>query len=116
MVTSKEYLKDRLYSGKGKGYSHMVVVCDSWDYTDFVVYVKESENFDDRLKKYRGLETLYRIMEIYNYSMDLDYQLNEYRAFHEKVEDIIPKGVERLEKLPSFVDEDSLGTVKIKSL
>lgn len=96
MATSKKYLKEMLYSHKGKGYSHMVVVCDSWDYTDFIVYIKDDENLEERLKKYRGLNTMYKIMEIYNYGMDLNYQLDEYRAFHESIGETTPKSSQYL--------------------
>lgn len=86
MAATKEYLRNMLYEGKDKGYSHMVVVCDTWDYEDFVVFVKKDENLTNRLKSYREPNTMYRVMEIYNYEIDLEYQLDEYRANHPTVD------------------------------
>jgi hypothetical protein len=49
--------------------------------------------------------------------MDLNYQLNERRAYHEKIDNIIPvkkeKKIERIEKTDGFKDKTSLGEVKI---
>lgn len=116
MSVSKEWIRNRLYSGKKNGYSHMVVICDSWDYTDFVIFIKEEENIDDKLKDYVGLNTLYRIMEIYNYSIDLEYQLNEYRTMHKEVSITTKKEerkLDRLEKLPNYEHSYSAGKIKI---
>lgn len=118
MSVSKEWIRERLYSGKDKGFSHMAIICDSWDYTDFAVFIKDGESIDEKLKEYQGLHTLYRIMEIYNYSMDLEYQLNEYRAMHKEIDTKIKmdKKLERLEKLPGYDYSYSSGKIKINLL
>jgi hypothetical protein len=122
MSISKEQIKERLYSGINKGYSHMAVICDSWDYTDFIIYISKDEALDERLKEYQGLNTLYKIMEIYNYGMNLEYQLNEYRAMHKQIDESIAseekeaKKSDRIEKLPGYEHSFSVGKIKINLL
>lgn len=82
MAISKQEIKESLYYGKDKGYSHMAVICDAWDYTDFVVYIENDENIYKALKEYFDPNTLFKVMEIYNYNMNLESQLDEYRAYH----------------------------------
>lgn len=62
-------------------FSHMLVVCDSFDYEDYPVHVLRTEDVHEVIKKYNG-ENMQRIMEIYNYDMDLDKQLSEHRVWN----------------------------------
>lgn len=58
-----------------KKYSHMIVVCDTFDYEDYPVHVERTENIHDKIREYS--ENMQKIMEVYNYDLDLDEQLNE---------------------------------------
>jgi hypothetical protein len=74
-MTTVSDIRNWLYAGKDKGNTHMIVVCDTFDYEDYPVYVKEGENIAEYVAKYQNYEQMSRVMEIYNYSMDLDEQL-----------------------------------------
>ena len=79
---SKEEIKRLLMNGNTKEYSHMIVFCDTFDYEDFIVYVKYDEDVEQVIKEKRKLGNMIKVMEVYNYNLDLEMQLNEYRANH----------------------------------
>lgn len=78
MSDSKNKIREQLYYGEQKGYSHMIVVLSSFDYTNFCVYVKKGESLDNVVSRYNNLSSTYKVMEIYNYEMNLEHQLAEY--------------------------------------
>lgn len=80
-MTTKEDIREWLRRNEGGAYSHMIVACDTYDHSDYPVYVKKTEDIDDRLKEIRAQEMTV-VMEYYSYSMDLETQLNEERAFN----------------------------------
>lgn len=62
------------------GASHMVIVCDTFDWTDFPVGVMPPDTVEQVLAASEG--PMYKVMEVYNLSMDKQQQLSEYRAWH----------------------------------
>ena len=80
MATTKEDIRGWLSKNEGE-YSHMIVVCDTFDHSDYPVYVLKTENIDECLKAIRK-QDMTRVMEFYSYSMDLESQLDEERAFN----------------------------------
>lgn len=81
---TKQMIKNMLDSGIEKGYSHLLIICDKWDYEYYPKYVLEKDDINDVIKRYGG-DNLEVIMEIYNYGLDLESQLNEYRSYHPEV-------------------------------
>lgn len=81
MTTSKQDLRAWFDKGVAKGFTHMIVVCDTFDHMDFPVYVLPSENVKAVEATYTS-QQMARIMEVYNLSMDRDEQLAEDRAFN----------------------------------
>lgn len=81
MSTSKADIRRWLERGKGHGATHMIVVCDTFDWTDYPVYVKPGQDPQLIRKKYDG-KNMQKIMECYSYGRDLTEQLSEHRAFH----------------------------------
>lgn len=68
-------------TGVAQGSTHMIVVCDSFDWEDYPVYVTPSQDVRERMTDFDG-KNMQRIMEVYNLSMDKEKQLSEFRAFH----------------------------------
>jgi len=81
MATSKQELRTWFDKGVASGYTHMIVVCDTFDHMDFPVYVLPSEDVKSVERAYAG-QAMARIMEVYNLSMDREQQLAEVRAFN----------------------------------
>ena len=82
MAASYDYIKGCLKNGEGKGYSHMLMVCDTFDYEDYPVFVSEGEDVNAYISKYQDYQKMSKVMEVYSYALDLDAQLKERRAWH----------------------------------
>jgi hypothetical protein len=61
--------------------THMIVVCDTYDYDNYPVYVQKGEDVVEKANEYRK-KSMQLIEEVYNLSMNKEGQLNEGRAFH----------------------------------
>lgn len=80
MATTKEDILRWLESGKEEGATHLIVVCDTFDWEDYPVFVSPQENVHEKEEHYNG--NMQRVMEVYNLSMDWDQQLNQGRSFN----------------------------------
>ncbi len=61
--------------------THMLVVYDTFDYNDYLVYVKENEDVYVIEKQFSGVN-MQKVMEVYNLKTDKATQLNQFRAFN----------------------------------
>lgn len=81
MATSRSEIMAWLNRGKAQDASHVVVVCDTFDYDDFPVFCSsrdEAVKINDEYEKKEG----YRVMEVYDLSLSIPDQMAERRAFH----------------------------------
>lgn len=78
MAATKEDIIHWFKHGKDDGATHMIVVCDTFNYNDFPRYVFPGEDVHEKAKP----GEMERIMEVYSLTLDMDYQLAEPRAFH----------------------------------
>lgn len=62
--------------------THMAVVCDTYDWSDYPVYISEGEDAYKAVEKYRKGENMTQLMEVYNLKMDIQAQLNQSRVFN----------------------------------
>ena len=77
-ITRKE-ISEWFDEGIKQEATHMLIVCDGWDYEDYPVYVKSIE---EAQKKAKNPGEMKRVMEVYKLSMDKENQLNEHRSFN----------------------------------
>ena len=61
--------------------THMIVVCDTYDYEDYPVYVGSDENVEDMVNKCNTLN-MQKVMEVYNLKQDLQSQIHSVRAWN----------------------------------
>jgi hypothetical protein len=81
-MTTKNEIQDWLGEIKSrKDLTHMLVVCDTFSYEDYPVYVTLKESVREVYNKYNG-KNMQRVMEVYSFRKNLESQLNEQRAFH----------------------------------
>lgn len=50
--------------GNQRGASHVIIVCDEFDWMDYPVYVYSKEELEESLKEYQPWENMQRVMEI----------------------------------------------------
>ena len=54
MTASLEEVNGWIERGKEMGATHIISVCDTFDYDDFPVYVMPHEDVDKKVSEYRG--------------------------------------------------------------
>lgn len=69
-----------LYQNKQK-ISHMLVVCDRYNYSDYPAYIWKTENVDDAIADYNS-SSLQSVMEVYSSDLDIEFRVNEINAWH----------------------------------
>lgn len=79
--TSVQELGRWFDEGVAEGATHMVVVCDRYDHTDFPVYVRPGQDAAEVVAEERA-KPLQQVMEVYCLTMERSAQLAEPRAFH----------------------------------
>jgi hypothetical protein len=80
MGTSKEDIREWIKEGQAQGATHMLVVCDTFDWDDYPVYVMPTEDVHNKYTHYNG-PNMQKVMEVYNLNKDINKQVNEHRAF-----------------------------------
>lgn len=81
MPTTRDDLSRWFDDGVEQGATHMVVVCDTFDYGDYPVYVMPDQDVREVAEANDG-PNMTKLMEVYCLSMDKAQQLAEDRAFH----------------------------------
>jgi len=77
-MTTKQDIREWLEEGQEQGATHVIVMCDTFDWSDYPVFVSPDEKVREVEEEKRG--NMQTVIEVYNLSMDLDEQLNEFRA------------------------------------
>ena len=81
MAVSQNQIRQWVERGIEMGATHVIIVVDTFDHEDYPVYVKQNETVQARVYYYQHA-SMQDVMEVYNLSMDIEKQLNEYRAWH----------------------------------
>lgn len=80
-VPSIEEMKNWLLSAKAEGATHVLIVCDTFDYEDYSVSVMPDEDVNKKYETYNG-KNMQKVMEVYNLSMDIDEQLSKIKTMN----------------------------------
>lgn len=94
---------------KGVVYTHVIIVCDTFDHEDYPVYVKAGESVKERFAHYNG-PNMQRVMEVYDLTESektLQQQQMEHRS-HNFGKQEGPK-YERwlaIQRLANYTDDD----------
>lgn len=81
MGTTKEEIAKWFQIGASSGSTHMLVVCDTFDWDDFPIYVEKHQDVQKIVEKYEN-EDMYKVMEVYDLSMPAWRQINAVRAWN----------------------------------
>ena len=81
MATTQSDIRRWLNEAKKMKATHVIVVCDTFDWEDYPVYVASNEDVRKKYVEYNG-PNMQRVMEVYSLGMDIERQLNETWAFH----------------------------------
>lgn len=58
----------------------MLVICDSFDYEDYPVYVMRGQNVHTVIGEKCKIDNMQKLMEVYDLSMDIEKQLKQGRS------------------------------------
>ncbi len=81
MAVKSEDIKRWLIEAKRMKATHLIIACDSFDYDNYPVYLKEGQSVELEIKRLKG-QDMTRIDEVYSMRRDLNEQLAEDRAWH----------------------------------
>ncbi len=68
MTATLKEVEGWVETGRKMGATHVISVCDCFDYDDFPVYVMPDEDINERTAKYNGvnMQTINEVIEIAN--------------------------------------------------
>lgn len=83
MAATRQDISGWFDGGVEVGATHMLVVCDEFDYDDYPVWVLpgDGKTVQEVFEDYSGRD-MQRVMEVYALHLDKEAQLNGHRAFH----------------------------------
>ena len=81
MTATKPDIERWLQTAKENEATHLIVAVDTYDHDNYPVYVTADEDIKKEVERVES-GSMQGIDEVYNMSMDIDEQLNEYRAYH----------------------------------
>lgn len=81
MTTTKQELSEWFDAGVAQNATHMIVVCDTFEWDDYPVYVMPGEDVHAKVEHYDE-QSMQEVMEVYSLRLPKEAQLNEHRAFH----------------------------------
>jgi hypothetical protein len=67
MSTTVDDLNRWFNKGKKEGATHMIIMCDTFDYDDYTVFVEPSEDVRTKCAEY-SQKSMQKIMEVYDLS------------------------------------------------
>ena len=70
MKTTKDDIRRWFKEGVERNATHMIVICDTFDWSDFPCYVMSDENPREIVEKRDG-KNMEKVIEVYNLSMDM---------------------------------------------
>lgn len=80
MGTTRQEIERWFDRGVAQGATHLVVVCDTYDWGDYPVYVTANESVHEVVEQYTG--NMQKVMEVYKLSMSKETQMAQHRAFN----------------------------------
>lgn len=81
MAASRKDVDRWIDTGKQRGYKYIISVCDTFDYDDYPVYIKDLNELKDRVDDYDGVN-MQKINEIIRINDDgtVTEMLNKYNV------------------------------------
>ena len=79
-MTTREDIKQWLERADPED-THMIVVCDTYDWDDYPVFVKNNQDVREIEKEYQG-KSMQKVMEVYRLDLDHEQQLDSGRSFN----------------------------------
>lgn len=73
-MISKEEIALWFDRGVAEEATHLIVVCDTFDWEDYPVFVSKDQNVKEEVDKFKGKD-MQKVMEVYDLSKDKNEQV-----------------------------------------
>ncbi len=80
MATTQDDIREWFKRGKKKKATHLIVVCDTYDHSDYPVFVTKEQDVRTEFNNRNGVN-MAKVMEVYNLSKDMEEQVRRHRCF-----------------------------------
>lgn len=80
MATTVEDIRGWIDEAKEEGATHVIVACDTFDWSDYPVPVMPDEDVHEIYDHYHR-KNMQKVMEVYNLNKDVEEQLKLPRSF-----------------------------------
>lgn len=80
-MTTREDIREWFKGGLDRGATHMVVMCDTFSYEDYPIYIMPGQDPHYEVSVRNG-SNMQNVMEVYKMSMPMEAQLDERRSFN----------------------------------
>ena len=80
-MTTKIDIREWLEQGKKRGADYLIVVCDTFDWEDYPVFVS-ADKVHKSYEHYNSGSNMQKVMEVYDLHQDFEKQLNETCSMH----------------------------------
>ena len=81
-MTTKNEIRGWLDRAKERGATHMIVAIDTFEMSDFPVFVMPGDDIHAKVAEYQDASRMLKVMECYDLTLNIEDQLAEGRAFH----------------------------------
>lgn len=81
MAATVTEIEEWLEEGRKKGATHVLIVCDTFDWDDYPVFVSPEENPQEVYDRTHG-KNMQKVMEVYSLSKDAKEQLGSHRTMN----------------------------------
>jgi hypothetical protein len=81
VATNRVEIAQWLAHAQDEGASHLLIVCDGFDYEEYPVLVMPEENVEEKIDEYNA-KAMQNVMEVYHMQIDIPMQLGQTRAWN----------------------------------
>lgn len=83
-MTTMSDIREWVTTYDSSKYSHVIIVCDTYDYEDYPVGIKIGEDIKQEVSKRNDSGKMQKVMEVYNLSMDLEEQIQTGKVWNDQ--------------------------------
>jgi hypothetical protein len=81
MTATRENIHSWLIRAQQEQATHVIVVYDTFDYTDYPVSVSQAQHVEEEIQRLQS-SGMQKIMEVYSLALPIESQLNQRRVWN----------------------------------
>lgn len=81
MAATREEIHHWLVNAQQEKATHVIIACDTFDWTDYPVSVLLDQQVEEEIKKLQSI-AMQKVVEVYSLDLSLEQQLDQIRAWN----------------------------------